>query len=43
MGMKISDFSNHFNNLVEATIYNSLPSGLNIENLQFLFKLIAVM
>ena len=32
MGMKISDFSNHFNNLVEATIYNSLPSGLNIEN-----------
>ena len=30
--MKISDFSNHFNNLVEATIYNSLPSGLNSEN-----------
>ena len=25
-------FSNHFNNLVEAKIYNSLPTGLNIES-----------
>ena len=32
MGMKISDFSNHFNNLVEAKIYNSFPSELNSEN-----------
>ena len=32
MGIKISDFSNHFNNLVEAKIYDSLPSEFNSEN-----------